>query len=163
MNTAITTLVEECLVQHQGGEAFFDAIDEKLRNDRALLMMMLGRVLEKENFDYLIVSGHFGEVFSQFCKDHIPELENSVIVVNGGLRHDHEMIPFWESYPTANKHFIFLDDSYYLGRTHDKIKNAIEAHGGIFNDTYVFYDGSKLKDNSVHSFYRYYDYFPTAD
>lgn len=66
MKNNINYLVEECLKQHEGGEKSFDAIDEKLRNDNLLLTMMLGKVLEKEKFDYIIVSGKFGDVFKNF-------------------------------------------------------------------------------------------------
>lgn len=160
MTDNINYLVEECLIQHEGDEKFFDAIDEKLRNDKLLLTMMIGKVLELEPFDYMIVSGHFGDVFKAFCqKNFDSELSASIIVTNGGLRNDNEVVPFWENYDIKNKKIVFIDDSFYLGRTRDKIKNAIESNQGKLLCTYVFYDGSKTKDPSVHSFYRYYDHY----
>jgi aspartyl-tRNA(Asn)/glutamyl-tRNA(Gln) amidotransferase subunit C len=33
MESTMKSLVNECLIQHEGGESFFDAIDEKLRDD----------------------------------------------------------------------------------------------------------------------------------
>ena len=59
----IESIVSECLKQHEGGEKFFDAIDESLRNDNLLITMMIGKVIENEKFDYIIVSGKFGKVF----------------------------------------------------------------------------------------------------
>lgn len=154
------SLVNECLVQHEGGEKFFDAIDDKLRSDKVLMTMMIGKILENEHFDFLITSGTFGKFFKNYCENHMDkEFSNQIIVVNGSLRNENEkIIDFWNQYDISDKSIIFVDDSYYLGRTRNKIKNAIEKHHGKFINTYVFYDGSKEKDKSVHSFYRYYDY-----
>lgn len=152
------SIVSECLKQHEGGEKFFDAIDENLRNDNLLITMMIGKVIENEKFDYIIVSGKFGKVFKNFALNHIGEdFYNKIIVVNGGLRENNEINNFYDYYDIKDKNLIFIDDSYYLGRTRDKIKSTIETNGGKLLCTYVFYDGSKIKDNLVHSFYRYYD------
>lgn len=160
MKSDINYLVEECLKQHEGGEKFFDAIDEKLRNDNLLLTMILGKVLEKEKFDYIIVSGKFGIVFKEFCQKHFDkELAKNIIVVNGSLRDDESYVNFNSEYDINNKSLIFIDDSFFLGRTRDKIKDTIEKQGGNLLCTYVFYDGAKIKDPSVNSFYRYYDNF----
>lgn len=158
------SLVNDCLTQHEGGERFFDAIDEKLRNDNLLITMMIGKVLENETFDYIIVSGNFGKVFKNFCSNHIgKDFSDNVIVVNGGLRNGKEIDEFYNQYDINKKNLIFIDDSYYLGRTRDKIKDSIINNGGNLICSYVFYDGSKIKDSSVHSFYRYYDHFPVID
>lgn len=158
------SLVNDCLIQHEGGEKFFDEIDEKLRNDNLLLTMMIGKILEKESFDYLIVSGRFGKVFKEFCLNHIGEdFIKNIIVVNGGLRSGNKIDDFSNDYNIKNKNIIFIDDSYYLGRTRDKIKESITNNGGKLICSYVFYDGSKIKDKNVHSFYRYYDHYPIVD
>lgn len=152
------SIVNECLKQHEGGEKFFDAIDENLRNDNLLITMMIGKVIENEKFDYIIVSGKFGKVFKDFTLNHIgKDFCDKVIVVNGGLRGNNEIDNFYDYYDIKEKNFIFIDDSYYLGRTRNKIKSTIEKYGGNLLCSYVFYDGSKVKDDLVHSFYRYYD------
>lgn len=66
MNTQMESLVNDCLIQHVGGEKFFDELDYKLRNDNSLITMMIGKILENEKFDYLIVSGNFGRVFKNY-------------------------------------------------------------------------------------------------
>lgn len=158
------SLVNDCLIQHEGGEKFFDEIDEKLRNDNLLMTMMIGKILENESFDYLIVSGRFGKVFKKFCLNHIgKDFSSNIIVVNGGLRAGNEVDDFSKDYDIKNKNIIFIDDSYYLGRTRDKIKETITNNGGKLACSYVFYDGSKIKDNNVHSFYRYYDHYPIVN
>lgn len=152
-------LVNECLIQHEGGEKFFDAIDEKLRDDKVLINMMIDKVTQNETFDYVIVSGNFGKVFKEHCNNYLnDDFNKKIIVVNGGLRKGNDIVSFWEDYNIENKKIILIDDSYYLGRTKDKIKQAIiDNHGSLIN-TYVFYDGSKIKEDDVHSFYRYYDF-----
>lgn len=164
MFTEMESLVNDCLIQHEGGEQFFDAIDEKLRNDNLLITMMIGTVVTNEDFDYMIVSGNFGNVFKDFCLKHIGEnFSNNVITVNGGLRKGNDIGNFYQKYDLSNKKLVFIDDSYYLGRTRNKIKETIEKNNGKLICTYVFYDGSKIKDESVHSFYRYYDHYPIID
>lgn len=160
----MTCLVNECLIQHEGGEKFFDAIDEKLRDDKALINMMINKVKENEHFDYIVVSGNFGKVFKEHCNNYQnDEFNEKIIVVNGGLRKDNDIIPFWENFNIENKTLIFIDDSYYLGRTRDKIELAIKENHGKLINTYVFYDGSKIKEDNVHSFYRYYDFHKITD
>lgn len=154
----MTSLVNDCLIQHEGGEKFFDAIDEKLRDDKTLINMMINKVNDNEKFDYIIVSGQFGIVFKDYCNKYFDNIKDNIIVVNGGLRKGYAITSFWEDYDIKNKKFIFIDDSYYLGRTRDAIKNAIEENHGELLNTYVFYDGSKVKEDNVHSFYRYYDF-----
>ena len=154
----MTSLVNDCLIQHEGGEQFFNAIDEKLRDDKVLINMMIEKVKKNEAFDYIIVSGNFGNVFKEYCNKYLDDLKNKIIVVNGGLRKGYAITSFWEDYNVENKKLIFIDDSYYLGRTRDAIKNAIEENHGTLINTYVFYDGSKIKEDNVHSFYRYYDF-----
>lgn len=118
-------LVNECLMQHEGGEQFFDAIDEKLWNDKSLINMMIDKIIKNEEFDYIIVSGKFGNVFLNHCNTYLNDNFNKkIIVVNGGLGKDHVIISFWENYNIKNKKIIFIDDSYYLGRTRDKIKKS---------------------------------------
>ena len=152
----IESLVNSCLITHIGGEKFFDAIDEKLRNDNILMTMMIGKVIENEKFDYIIVSGRFGYAFKDFCSKCIDSsFDKSIITINGGLREG--KINTEIKFDLNNKDIIFIDDSFYLGRTRDKIKNFIEYKGGKLICTYVFYDGSRKKDDSVHSFYRYFD------
>ena len=103
-----------------------------------------------------------GKIFLSYTIIHIHRnckwFNKKIIVINGGLRKDNVIIPFWENFNIEEKKIVFIDDSYYLGRTRDKIKMAIEEKNGTLINTYVFYDGSKTKDDSVKSFYRYYDF-----
>lgn len=163
MNKNIESLINKCLIEHEGGEKFFDAIDEEFRNDEKLLTLMINKVRTNETFDYIIVSGKFGKVFKNFCLNNNIYSSNNIITVNGSLRKGDEVEDFSKTYDINNKNIIFIDDSFYLGRTRDKIKKQVINNGGNLIGTYVFYDGSKIKDNTVHSFYRYYDHYPVID
>ena len=147
------SIVHECLSKHKGGDIFFDNLDEKLRNDESLMWIMINKVLENINFDYIIVSGKFGYAFQNFCQKN--NFYQNFISVNGSLRKNDIINKL--NIDIYNKKIIFVDDSFYLGRTRDKIKNFIESYGANLISTYVFYDGSKIKDINVNSFYRYYD------
>ena len=41
----IEKIVNECLVKYTGGEVFFDAIDEKLRNNDSLMLEMINKIV----------------------------------------------------------------------------------------------------------------------
>lgn len=157
----ITSIVDECLRQHKGGENFFDAIDEMMRNDVLLITMLTGKVLEFGKFDNIIVSGTFGKLYKEYATKNMPSVfSEKIVVVPGGLRNGTKVTPFWEEIEVTNKKFVFLDDSFYLGRTRNVIKEAIEENKGKLVKTFVFYDGSKEKDKTVESFYRYFDHHP---
>ena len=56
MENTMKSLVNECLIEHEGGESFFDAVDEKLRDDEKLINMMIDKVKENEDFYSVKVS-----------------------------------------------------------------------------------------------------------
>ena len=151
----IESIVNECLIKHEGGSIFFDAIDEKLRNDNSLMQLMLKKILENEFFDYIVVSGKFGYAFNDFCINN--KLYKNIICLNGSLREGKINVKL--KINIKNKKIVFVDDSYYLGRTRDKIKQFLKNYGAELISTYVFYDGSKIKDEKVKSMYRYYNHF----
>ena len=145
----LNDIVREMLETHKGGEKFFDNLDESLRN-KAIIQELCDIVPWRIDTE-LIVSGTFGQFFHNYSPLFHP------IIVRGGLRKD----------PTLNLEYmrdrisgidcVFIDDSFFLGRTRDAIKKEVERLGGRLIQTYVIYDGSKIKDNSVSSLYRYYD------
>ena len=151
----IESIVNDCLLEHTGGSQFFDAIDEKLRNDSSLMNIIINKVLDNEDFDYIIVSGKFGYALKDFCINNY--LYNKIITLNGSLRTQN--IEKVLNINIKDKKIVFIDDSFYLGRTRDKVKEFVEKNGATLISTYVFYDGSKNKDINVHSMYRYYDHF----
>lgn len=60
-------------------------------------------------------------------------------------------------YDIVCKNWIFIDDSYYLGRTRAGISVALKKvrpDASIY-ETYVIYDGSMGRADKVKSMYRY--------
>lgn len=155
-NIKMKSIVNANILEHQGGENFFNAMDEMIRNDNVLLSMMISSVLSNEKFDFIIVSGNFGRFFKKYCLLHMRSLYNRVIVVNGGQRKGNGVTTDYSNYNVCGKRIIFIDDSFYSGKTRNVIKASLESNGATLVKTYVFYDGSKDKDKDVYSFYRYY-------
>lgn len=87
--------------------------------------------------------------------DRLTETFREVIVTNGGIRLGNEALIFKDK--LLCKNWIFIDDSYYLGRTRAGISVAlkkIRPDASIF-ETYVIYDGSMGRADKVKSMYRY--------
>lgn len=156
MKTEMINVVDTFLNEYVGGEEFYDALDEQIRINDVWLYAMIALV-EKEDFDKLIVSGNFGRRFYKFVQDKISEeLATKILVANGSLRKGNSI--GLENKDFNSQKFIFIDDSFWAGRTRNAIQKFVEENNGIFLNTYVFYDGNKVKDKNVVSFYRYYDY-----
>lgn len=152
-------LVYKLLETYIGGDEYFDNLDLNNRKNNKYFRYMLDTI-KNEDFDYIIVSGHFGKSFTNYCKKN-NIYENKIILVNGSLRKNNE-IDTKLIYKIDNKKVIFIDDSCYSKTTINKVKKFIEKSNGNFIKTYVFYDGCKEKDNNIVSFYRYYDNFEVS-
>jgi len=145
MNKIVIDLIEE----HEGGEEFFNHLDKRLQDNSIIKSLITLHTGDEK----VIASGKFGLYLNAMY----PQFE--IMLVNGGLRRG--SIISLEPMRDVIQHnkFIFIDDSFFLGRTRDAIKKEIEKWGGSLFKTIVGYDGSKDKDNSVTSLYRYYDHF----
>lgn len=149
----LNNIVNECLRQHKGGEEFFDALDEEIKDIEILDALESGILWSLAGEDVgVIVSGKFGKFFLENN-----ELELPVIHVQGGLRNKKDQL---DIYPLFDDEmplkWIFVDDSYYSGSTKEQIRIALENAGRELIKTYVVYDGSPVKLKSVLSLYRYY-------
>jgi|SaaInlStandDraft_4_1057021.scaffolds.fasta_scaffold27367_2 hypothetical protein len=159
----LNMLVKEMIKEHTGGEEFFDALDEAVRNESwfDILNTQSYRYAETRFKDLypstvcptIVVSGKFGLYFKEWYEEF-----GSVLLVNGSLRHGSimDLSPFRRT--IQNETFIFLDDSFFKGRTRNKIKAELERNGGKLLHTFVVYDGSREKDPDVTSLYRYWDH-----
>lgn len=146
--------VNALLEQYVGGQIFFTELDRAVKFDKEVLAELIIKANELTNNKALtIASGEIGL-----------SMHNLGIMIDflvpGGLRHDPSKInlaPFQEY--IKGKSFLFIDDSYFSGKTVTVVKEEIERLGGTFLGTLVAYDGSRYKDENVHSLYRYYDYY----
>ena len=155
MQNAIFEKVNALLEQYVGGQIFFTELNKAVKFDVDVLWALhkkMKEVFGKDHGLLTIASGEIGLAMHN--------LGVAVdFLVPGGLRHDPSKInlaPF--KHQIEGRYFVFLDDSYFSGKTAMVVKEEIEKLGGIFVGTLVAYDGAKVRDENVWSLYRYYDY-----
>lgn len=156
MKYKIFDTVNALLEQYVGGQIFFTELDKAVKFDVEILQSLHEKMKEVFGRDRTILTIASGEIGLS-----MHNLGISVdFLVPGGLRHDPNKInltPFKDQIEGC--YFVFLDDSYFSGKTAMVVKEEIEKLGGIFVGTLVAYDGSKTKDKDVWSLYRYYDHY----
>jgi len=148
-------IVKEMLEQHTGGEIFFDHLDKAIQTT-PIINQLYDLVFQYHDDVKIIVSGKFGNFFSNWFTATF-KTDEMIINVNGGLRTGDliDNLDYLKSY-IKDKKYIFLDDSYYSGKTQRAVRNEIERLGGKLINTFVIYDGSVNKSDDVKSLYRYY-------
>lgn len=147
--------VNELLEKYIGGQIFFTELDKAVKFDADILEDLIDAVHDKWGTENLVIiaSGEIGLAFHNFG---LPV----DILVPGGLRHDPSKInltPYRAS--IVGKDVVFVDDSYFSGKTLAVVHEEVNNLGGHMIGAYVAYDGSKDRDPTVFSLYRYYDYF----
>lgn len=146
--------VNRLLEQYIGGQIFFTELDKAVKFDVNILTELVIKVQAEYAQDVkTIASGEIGLAMHNLGVQ-------VDFLVPGGLRHDPSKInlaPFVEK--IKGEKFVFVDDSYFSGRTALVVKEEIERLGGIFVGSVVAYDGAKEKDPDVDSLYRYYDHY----
>jgi len=149
----IDKIITSIIIDHKEGGNFYDLLDHRIRNEGQDWFVDLLQLAEKTNGDYIsniVVSGLFGRIFAnEWAKGSL-----NIILVEGGLRHADIMSLSTDAINITGRKFIFLDDSFYLGRTRDKIKAELELHGGELLNTFVVFDSGKMYDDTVYSLYR---------
>ena len=155
MKHSIFEKVNILLEQYIGGQIFFTELDKAVKFDKEVLNDLISKAKK--------IQTNTPEVFTVASGEIGLSMHNLGVKVDflvpGGLRHDPSKInlaPFETQ--IRGKSFIFIDDSYFSGKTAKVIEEEIVRLGGNFVGTLVAYDGSKTKEDNVWSLYRYYDY-----
>jgi hypothetical protein len=142
--------ISQCYIKYRGGEAFFEHLDNEVRDKSIMNLLLKQGLLNHEN---IVVSGKFGIFFYSVYKS----IFQNIIVGDGGLRGVEKELRLELSCDfVRGRNFAFVDDSFYSGITRDKFTAEIRRLGGDIQQSFVIYDGSKAKDDSVTSLYRYY-------
>lgn len=161
MKHRMSQITKKCIDSHGGGEEYFNELDDLIKNDEDFLISYLTHI-SQSSIKNIIVSGEIGSRIAELKKEHPWFLEGcNIEYVNGSLRKG-EPIQYsnWKLDSYKNHPFIFVDDSYYSGKTLRIVKTYIEeVLGGYLQNSYVFYDGSEDNLDDVKSLYRYYDHF----
>lgn len=161
MKHQMSQIVQKCIDSHGGGEEYFNELDDLIKNDEDFLMSYLTHI-SQSSVKNIIVSGGIGYKIALLRHKYSWFLEGyNIEYVNGSLR---KGLPIqysnWKLDSYKNQPFIFVDDSYYSGKTLRIVRTYIEeVLGGYLQDSYVFYDGSEDNLDNVVSLYRYYDHF----
>lgn len=154
MKNEMFATVNELLEKYIGGQIFFTELDKAVKFNKDILCELIKKINQDfETEYYTIASGEIGLAMHNLGV-------TIDFLVAGGLRFDPtkcNLEPFADR--IKDKDFIFVDDSYFSGKTAMVVKEEIERLGGHFICSYVAYDGSKIKDDKVKSLYRYYDHY----
>lgn len=156
-------IVNECLDKYKGGEGYFNELDNMIKNNETLMVLFLMYAVQDSGVRNVILSGEIGLKYLKLkFENKIPNFIN-LMIVNGGLRKGNEItggiMSNLEVIPgdLDGMPIIFIDDSFYSGKTHNKIETFLRSRESMIYRTYVFYDGSKEKHDDVVSLYRYYN------
>lgn len=156
-------IVNECLDKYKGGEGYFNELDGMVKNNETLMVLFLLYAVRDSGSYNVILSGEIGLKYLKLkFENKIPDYIN-LMIVNGSLRNGKEItggiMSNLEVIPENlyDQQIIFIDDSFYSGKTHNKIETFLRSRGSTIYRTYVFYDGSKEKYGNVYSLYRYYN------
>ena len=150
--TKLNNIINQLLNEFSGGETYFDKLDETLRSPENLDIII--NLFSPLSDAHVIMSGKFGYyALELFDKGLIPL--KSLIVVNGGLRKG-EVEKIDVRFMEDQVGYVFVDDSFYKGRTRDKVEEFLKIFNCFLAQTRVIYDGSPEKDKNVFSMYRYH-------
>lgn len=143
--------VNTCLEKYIGGEVFFDELDKMVKFDKEVLVEFIDTTKAQFKEIHTIASGEFG-----LCLHNYGLAVD--LLVQGGLRKGNQICDL-SQFIKKGERYLFLDDSYFSGKTAQVVKEEIERCGGQFIGCHVIYDGSQQPIHQVTSIYRYYDHY----
>lgn len=163
MQNIMREYVASCSKLYTGGEEYFNEIDAKIKGDKNLLLSYIKTAIDETGCKNVILSGGMFDAVRNIRS--YKRVDHTLYKVSGGLRNYKYLFkcPAEFAFMYQGKEFIFVDDSFYSGKTLSQVKSFIESAGGKVVATYVFYDGSREKRDDIHSLYRYYDNLPKKE
>ena len=154
-------IVNKCLAEESGGRSYFTRLDAEVKKQPELLAEYMKYVTDRSGVYDVVVSGEIGDRYAELQRaGEIPDNIN-LFLLPGGLREDPTKLASKGRHceNSRRKEFIFLDDSYYSGKTLNAVTDYMCCVGGSVKHAYVFYDGSPARNKDVSSLYRYYDFY----
>jgi len=143
----INNIIDSVLLKYKEGQDFFSNLDLSFRNKKVYDILLASCPAKYK----IIVSGSFGKKLYNIYPHRVD------LLLPGNLRHIGKYDLIKKRKLIKNQDYIFLDDSYYSGRTVNVVRKALEEQQGNLVKTYVIYDGKKNKDKDIEYFYRYFD------
>jgi hypothetical protein len=148
-------IVTAILAKHKGGREFFDALDSSLKDD-AVYAAVHGMIKDPHRYTF-ILSGMFGRTFLQWMNRTSKPYAGYIVFPGGmrkGVQKPHEFCLFRDPNNWMHK-ACYVDDSLYSGTTRSTCLQRLAVPDTL--ETYVAFDGSKIKADWCSSIYRYYD------
>lgn len=147
-------IVKRLIDDFEGGPEFFHALDaeiKKISNEDLIIELLSGCKNQ-----YVCSSGGFGSKVQSLIDDGKIKCKGFVSF-NGKIIEKRLGVRSWipQNFDFNNKAFIYVDDSYFSGRTSSMINKFLKKHNSYIKDIYVIYDGSI--NGKVKSFYSYYN------
>lgn len=143
----LNIIIKDLLKEHpEGGEKFFDALDLLIRGDSDILSMFLDFVMNNlsENITYgVVLSGKFGCVlYNNYGHILSKYFDGGIILTNGGIRKGEPAYLGVTELSCTN--YVFLDDSYYSGKTKSGIEEALKNIDSKAKITNTFVVNNKI-------------------
>lgn len=155
MDNKITSVIQYNLSKHIGGSKFFDHFDADLTSYE--LRPVIIKVLTSLSNQNIILSGKFGIYIKHLISERQLVWNKNICFVKGSLRGKDRTIRRFESnHDISKQNFLFVDDSFYSGKTWNAINSFLKDHNSSIENGYVIYDGSKVKPKNLKSMWRYY-------
>lgn len=152
----LDNIVNNLLKQHRGGRAFFDALDQAIKDVTSYDMVLA--LLKGNTNEWIVSSGEFGDNIYKLWKENKFKCKG-VLVFNGKMQTYKIGVTGWypKDFDLNNKQFIFIDDSLFSGSTFRKVDNFLREYNSKIKSVSVIYDGSREKNKMIKSFFRYYN------
>lgn len=140
-------------IPHRRGVEFFDMLDDAIKDEKIAL-----ELVKKYKNDWVVSSGGFGDILYNLYKDGKFSCKG-LVIFNGKMLTNNLGVESWypKNFDLENKKFVYLDDSYFSGGTVRKVTDFLKTKNSSVYEVSVVYDGSEVKLDNVHSFYRYWD------
>lgn len=163
MSKQIDHIVRQLISEHEGGESFFDALDDAIREDRNFCEQLFNMATDTPRCNLketlIVGSGKFAKVFDDWLKSKHYKIQ--FLPLQGNLRELFNINVVDEikeklvSFPNI-KNAVIIDDSFFSGKTIQSIVVALYTAGIDTLGACVVYDGSKTKYDKLNSLFRYY-------
>lgn len=151
----LTKLVDKLVAEYGGGQAYFSAMDESVRRPE-YFARVTAAAFERFGEHRVVTSGTFGREYGSWWQESVRR-GPWPLCMPGGLRKLTAVDAGLFTPPgVAGQRFVFLDDSLYLGRTFDVVRDALARGGAKVVGGFVVYDGSTHARGNIGSLFRWH-------
>jgi hypothetical protein len=153
----INEVVKDLLNKYVGGKTYFHILDDNIKFNENVIQEMLSSIANLEN-KMIVLSGEIAYQVKKYCDKNLPN--QKYFITCGSPRKGQELkTDIDNSNIDLSLETIFVDDTFYSGKTFEALKKYLLEEWSLPLDTcFVAYDGCKVKKQNVFSLFRYFDY-----